>query len=255
VAPSAVSFSEHDSPPHALTLHEIGDVIGDFVAATQRALEAGFRVIELHAAHGYLMHQFLSPLANVRTDAYGGSYENRTRLTREVARAVRDVLPAEVPLFVRISATDWADGGWNVDESVRLGTDLAALGVDLIDVSSGGAVAHQQIAIGPGYQVPFAERIRREARIATGAVGLITEPEQADDVVRGGSADLVLLARELLRDPYWPLRASVALGDTLRGYKTTKAAIRVPLEAPIPERTLRAVIDCRLRTIRAEGKA
>jgi 2,4-dienoyl-CoA reductase-like NADH-dependent reductase (Old Yellow Enzyme family) len=195
-----------------LTLHEIGDVIGDFVAATQRALEAGFRVIELHAAHGYLMHQFLSPLANVRTDAYGGSYENRTRLTREVARAVRDVLPAEVPLFVRISATDWADGGWNVDESVRLGTDLAALGVDLIDVSSGGAVAHQQIAIGPGYQVPFAERIRREARIATGAVGLITEPEQADDVVRGGSADLVLLARELLRDPYWPLRASVALG-------------------------------------------
>jgi 2,4-dienoyl-CoA reductase-like NADH-dependent reductase (Old Yellow Enzyme family) len=212
VAPSAVSFSEHDSPPHALTLHEIGDVIGDFVAATQRALEAGFRVIELHAAHGYLMHQFLSPLANVRTDAYGGSYENRTRLTREVARAVRDVLPAEVPLFVRISATDWADGGWNVDESVRLGTDLAALGVDLIDVSSGGAVAHQQIAIGPGYQVPFAERIRREARIATGAVGLITEPEQADDVVRGGSADLVLLARELLRDPYWPLRASVALG-------------------------------------------
>jgi 2,4-dienoyl-CoA reductase-like NADH-dependent reductase (Old Yellow Enzyme family) len=212
VAPSAIAFSEHDSPPHALTLHEIGDVIGDFVAATQRALEAGFRVIELHAAHGYLMHQFLSPLVNFRTDAYGGSYENRTRLTREVARAVRDVLPADVPLFVRISATDWADGGWNVDESVRLATDLAALGVDLIDVSSGGAVAHQQIAIGPGYQVPFAERIRGEARIATGAVGLITEPQQADDVVRGGSADLVLLARELLRDPYWPLRASVALG-------------------------------------------
>jgi len=212
VAPSAVPFSEHDAPPHALTLHEIGDVIGDFVAATQRALEAGFRVIELHAAHGYLMHQFLSPLVNFRTDAYGGSFENRTRLIREVARAVRDVLPAELPLFVRISATDWADGGWNVDESVRLAADLAALGVDLIDASSGGAVAHQQIAIGPGYQVPFAERIRGEARIATGAVGLITEPQQADDVVRGGSADLVLLARELLRDPYWPLRASVALG-------------------------------------------
>jgi len=212
VAPSAIAFSEHDSPPHALTLHEIGDVIGDFVAATQRALEAGFRVVELHAAHGYLLHQFLSPLVNFRTDAYGGSYENRTRLTREVARAVRAVLPADAPLFVRISATDWADGGWNVDESVRLATDLAALGVDLIDVSSGGAVAHQQIAIGPGYQVPFAERIRGEARIATGAVGLITEPQQADDVVRGGSADLVLLARELLRDPYWPLRASVALG-------------------------------------------
>ncbi len=212
VAPSAVPFSEHDAPPHALTLHEIGDVIGDFVAATQRALEAGFRVIELHVAHGYLMHQFLSPLVNFRTDAYGGSFENRTRLIREVARAVRDVLPAELPLFVRISATDWADGGWNVDESVRLAADLAALGVDLIDASSGGAVAHQQIAIGPGYQVPFAERIRREARIATGAVGLITEPQQADDVVRGGSADLVLLARELLRDPYWPLRASVALG-------------------------------------------
>jgi 2,4-dienoyl-CoA reductase-like NADH-dependent reductase (Old Yellow Enzyme family) len=212
VAPSAISFNDHDSPPHALTLHEIGDVVGDFVAATQRALEAGFRVIELHAAHGYLMHQFLSPLANLRTDAYGGSFENRTRLTREVARAVRDVLPAELPLFVRISATDWAEGGWNVDESVRLAEDLAALGVDLIDVSSGGAVAHQQIAIGPGYQVPFAERIRRDARIATGAVGLITEPQQADDVVRGGSADLVLIARELLRDPYWPLRASVALG-------------------------------------------
>jgi 2,4-dienoyl-CoA reductase-like NADH-dependent reductase (Old Yellow Enzyme family) len=211
VAPSALSFTQTDPAPHALTLHEIGDVIGDFVAATHRALEAGFRVIEIHAAHGYLLHEFLSPLVNARTDAYGGTFENRTRLVLEVARAVRAVMPAELALFVRISATDWAEGGWNLDESVRLAADFKALGVDLVDVSSGGAVSHQQIVLGPGYQVPFAERIRHAADVATGAVGLITEPQQADEIVRAGRADLVLLARELLRDPYWPLRASVAL--------------------------------------------
>jgi 2,4-dienoyl-CoA reductase-like NADH-dependent reductase (Old Yellow Enzyme family) len=212
VAPSAIPFNATDAAPHALDVHEIGDVVADFAAATQRALEAGFRVVELHAAHGYLLHQFLSPLVNERTDAYGGSFENRTRLVRDVVRAVRDVLPDSVPLFVRISATDWADGGWDLESSVRLARDLRGLGVDLIDVSSGGAVAHQHIAVSPGYQVPFAEAIRADAGIPTGAVGLITEPRQADDVIRGGAADLVFLARELLRDPYWPLRAAAALG-------------------------------------------
>jgi len=173
---------------------------------------AGFRVIELHAAHGYLLHEFLSPLCNERTDRYGGSFENRTRVLREVAAAVRGVLPGDVPLFVRISATDWADGGWTVDESVRLARALGPLGVDLIDVSSGAAVPHQKIDLRPGYQVPFAERIRAESGIATGAVGLITEPQQADEIVHAGQADLVLLARELLRDPYWPLHAALALG-------------------------------------------
>ena len=187
-------------------------MVGDFVAAAQRSLEAGFRVIELHAAHGYLLHEFLSPLANQRTDAYGGSFENRTRLLRDVTSAVRATLPDSVALFVRISATDWAEGGWDIDQSIRLSADLGKLGADLIDVSSGGAVAHQQIVLGPGYQVPFAERIRAEATIPTGAVGLITQAAQADEIVTSGRADLVLLARELLRDPYWPLHAAVALG-------------------------------------------
>ncbi len=212
VAPSAIPFDPADAAPRALTLHEIGDVIGDFVAATQRSLEAGFRVIELHAAHGYLLHEFLSPLANTRTDAYGGSFENRTRLLRDVSSAVRAVLPDDVPLFVRISATDWAEGGWDLEQSVRLAADLKPLGVDLIDVSSGAAVMHQKIAIGPGYQVPFAERIRADAGIPTGAVGLITEATQANEVLVEGRADLVFLARELLRDPYWPLHAASVLG-------------------------------------------
>ena len=195
-----------------MSVHEIGDAIGDFVAATQRALEAGFRVIELHGAHGYLFHSFLSPLANTRTDAYGGSFENRTRFLRDATAAVRAAMPDDRALFVRISATDWADGGWDVDQSVKLSADLRELGADLIDVSSGGAVAHQKIAVGPGYQIPFAERIRNEAGIPTGAVGMITQPAQADAALAEGKADLVLLARELLRDPYWPLHASVALG-------------------------------------------
>ncbi|MBD5635478.1 MAG: NADH:flavin oxidoreductase/NADH oxidase [Candidatus Eremiobacteraeota bacterium] len=212
LAPSAVPFVEGDPAPHALTTHEIADAIGDFVAAAQRALEAGFRVFELHAAHGYLLHEFLSPLVNQRTDEYGGTFENRTRFLREVTSAVRAALPKDAPLFVRISATDWAEGGWDVDQSVRLAADLRELGVDLIDVSSGGGVSHQQIVAGPGYQVPFAERIRSEAKIPTGAVGMITEPQQAEEIVTAGKGDLVFLARELLRDPYWPLRAATALG-------------------------------------------
>jgi 2,4-dienoyl-CoA reductase-like NADH-dependent reductase (Old Yellow Enzyme family) len=211
LAPSAVPFYPDATPPHAMTPHEIADLVADFVAATQRALEAGFRVIELHAAHGYLLHEFFSPLSNFRTDAYGGSFTNRTRIARELATAVRAVLPGDVPLFVRISATDWVDGGWTLDESVELARALRPLGVDLIDASSGGLALAQQIVLGPGYQVPFAERIRAEAAIPTGAVGLITEPQQADEIVRSGRADLVLLARELLRDPYWPLHAAQAL--------------------------------------------
>ncbi len=211
LAPSAIPFTPGAEAPRAMDEADIAALVRDFAAAAERALRAGFRVVELHAAHGYLLHEFLSPLCNERTDRYGGSFENRTRLLREVTAAVREVLPDDVPLFVRISATDWADGGWTVDESVRLGRALGPLGVDLIDVSSGAAVLHQKIDVRPGYQVPFAERIRAESGVATGAVGMITEPHQADDIVRSGQADLVLLARELLRDPYWPLHAALAL--------------------------------------------
>jgi len=173
-------------------------------------------VAEIQAAHGYLAHEFLSPLSNQRTDEYGGSFENRIRFTLEVSEAVRAVWPAGLPLFVRISASDWAPGGWDIDESVELARRLKASGVDLIDCSSGGAVAHQKIAIGPGYQVPFSERIRREAAVATGAVGLITTAEQAEEIVNSGKADMVLLAREFLRDPYFALHASKSLGGALR---------------------------------------
>ena len=211
VAPSAIPFTPDGPTPHALTRDEIAAIVRDFAAAATRAMRAGFRVVEIHSAHGYLLHEFLSPLCNERSDEYGGSFENRTRALRETAAAVRGALPADVALFVRISATDWADGGWDLDQSVRVARELAALGVDLVDVSSGGAVAHQKIELQPGYQVPFAERIRREAAIATGAVGLITEAEQANEIVTSGSADIVLLARELLRDPYWPLHAARAL--------------------------------------------
>ena len=215
VAPSAIAFAEHAPPPRALETHEVEAVPPAFATATERAKRAGFRVFEIHAAHGYLLHEFYSPLCNRRTDAYGGSFENRTRLLRETAVAVRAVAGNELAVFVRISATDWAEGGWNVEDSVRLARDLAPLGVDVIDVSSGGAVAHQRIVTGAGYQVPFADRIRREAGIATGAVGLITEPAQADAILRAGSADLVLLARELLRDPYFPMHAAAALDADL----------------------------------------
>ncbi len=211
-APSAVAAFDGAPVPHAFTLDEIDVVIEAFVSAAKRAIAAGFRVIELHGAHGYLGHEFLSPLSNARTDEYGGSYENRSRFLRETARRVRAAIPDDAALFTRISATDWAPGGWDVDESVALSRDLAALGCDLIDVSSGGLVRTQQIAIGPHYQVPFAKRIRAEARVPTGAVGLITDPHEANGVIEKGEADLVLLARELLRDPYWPLHAAKALG-------------------------------------------
>jgi 2,4-dienoyl-CoA reductase-like NADH-dependent reductase (Old Yellow Enzyme family) len=227
LAPSPLPFKANDAAPREMTLADIAQVKADFVNAAQRAIAAGFRVVELHAAHGYLLHEFLSPLANERTDSYGGSFENRTRLVREVSQAVRAALPDDVPLFVRISATDWADGGWSVDESVALARTLIPLGVDLIDTSSGALTQAQRISLAPGYQVPFAERIRREAGIATGAVGLITEAEQADEIVRSGRADIVLLARELLRDPYWPLHAALALGVDVAWPKQYLRAKRV----------------------------
>jgi 2,4-dienoyl-CoA reductase-like NADH-dependent reductase (Old Yellow Enzyme family) len=211
VAPSPVPFREGEPVPAELSVAEIHALVDAFVAAAQRALLAGFQLLELHCAHGYLAHEFLSPLSNCRADAYGGSFENRIRFTLEIVQAARAVWPAELPLWVRISATDWAAGGWDIEESVALAKRLKPLGVDLIDCSSGGLAAHQQIPIGPGYQVPFAARIRAEAAIATGAVGMITTPQQADEIIRSGQADVVLLAREFLRDPYFPLHAAQAL--------------------------------------------
>jgi 2,4-dienoyl-CoA reductase-like NADH-dependent reductase (Old Yellow Enzyme family) len=215
VAPSPLAHVPDNVPPVALDDRGLRDVVTGFRDAAVRALGAGFRVAEIHAAHGYLLHEFLSPLSNERTDAYGGPLENRARLLLETAESVRAVWPEELPLWVRISASDWAEGGWDIDESVELARLLGPLGVDLVDVSSGGLVRHQQIVPGPGYQVPYAERIRREAGIATGAVGLITEARQADEIIGSGQADVVLLARELLRDPYFPRRAAKELGVEL----------------------------------------
>ncbi|WP_411280315.1 NADH:flavin oxidoreductase/NADH oxidase [Gemmatimonas sp.] len=212
MAPSALPFAPNFPSPHALSLDGIAHVITAFRAAARRALEAGFQVIELHAAHGYLLHSFLSPIANQRTDHYGGSFENRIRLTLDVTDAVRTVWPSDLPLLVRISASDWAEGGWDIAQSVQLATMLHARGVDLLDCSSGGLAAHQQITIGPGYQVPFAQRIRAEASMPTAAVGLITDAIQAEQIIADGSADMVFLARELLRNPRWPLLAAHALG-------------------------------------------
>jgi len=213
VAPSAVAFGgELTKVPHALTVAEIGQVQADFVAAVKRCLTAGYEWLELHGAHGYLTHEFLSPLSNQRTDTYGGSFENRIRFLLETTRAVRAVWPEKLPFTVRLSCTDWAEGGWNIEESVQLSLRLKAQGVDLIDCSSGGAVPHAKIAVGPGYQVQFAEKIRREAGIATAAVGMITDAKQADAIIQSGQADLVLLAREELRDPYWPAHAAKILG-------------------------------------------
>jgi 2,4-dienoyl-CoA reductase-like NADH-dependent reductase (Old Yellow Enzyme family) len=192
---------------------EIARIVQAFGEAAQRAREAGARIVEVHAAHGYLLHEFLSPLSNTRTDCYGGSFENRSRMLCQVVQAIRQTWPASLPLFVRISATDWAEGGWTIQDSVGLAKQLQPLGVDLIDCSSGGAVPNVTIPAGPGYQVPFAERVRKEAGIATAAVGMITTPQQADQIIRDGQADMVFLARELLRDPYWPLRAADELGQ------------------------------------------
>jgi 2,4-dienoyl-CoA reductase-like NADH-dependent reductase (Old Yellow Enzyme family) len=212
VAPTAEPFAERYPVPRALSGPEINGVVRAFEAATVRAREAGFDVIEIHAAHGYLLHQFLSPLVNTRIDEYGGSFDNRVRLTLDVADAVRRAWPDGLPVFARISATDWVDGGWDVDQSVELARRLRAIGIDLIDCSSGGAVRNAKIAVAPGYQVPFAERIRAEAGIATGAVGMITTAAQADEIVRAGRADLVLMAREMLRDPYFSAHAAQQIG-------------------------------------------
>jgi 2,4-dienoyl-CoA reductase-like NADH-dependent reductase (Old Yellow Enzyme family) len=212
IGPTADAFTSGYPVPRALDTAEIPAVADAFKQAACRALAAGFDIVEIHAAHGYLIHQFLSPLSNHRTDRYGGSFDNRIRLCLEVAGAVRSVWPATQPVFVRISATDWSEGGWDIEQSIELCRRLAALGVDLIDCSSGGTVPNARIPIGPGYQTPFAERIRREAGIATATVGMITSPVQADHVIRSGQADCVVLARELLRDPYWPLRAARELG-------------------------------------------
>lgn len=212
VAPSAIPFHETDPAPVALDAAGIDGVVDAFEAAARRALGAGFRVLEIHAAHGYLLHEFLSPLSNRRDDAYGGSLENRMRLVLRVAERLRGLMPDDLPLFVRISATDWVEGGWDVDQSVALAKALRPLGVDLIDASSGALVPHARIPVAKGYQVPFARRIRDEAGIMTGAVGMITEPEYANEIVTGGDADLVFLARELLREPYWALKAQHALG-------------------------------------------
>lgn len=215
VAPSPLAFADHYPMPQGLAADGIQEVVNAFSAAARRAWEAGFRVIEIHAAHGYLLHEFLSPLSNQRSDAYGGSFENRTRILRGVVAAVRRVWPERAPLFVRISATDWVDGGWDIQQSVELARQLKELGADLIDCSSGGNVPHAKIPVGPGYQTPFAEQIRREAGIMTGAVGMITSSSQAEHIVAEGRADAVIIAREFLRDPYWPLRAARELGQQM----------------------------------------
>jgi 2,4-dienoyl-CoA reductase-like NADH-dependent reductase (Old Yellow Enzyme family) len=212
VAPSALSFSATYPDPVALDAAGMASVVQQFVAAAKRAREAGFQVVELHAAHGYLLHQFLSPLSNQREDAWGGDFEGRTKLPLEVVAAVRAVWPAHLPLFVRISATDWAEGGWDLPQSLRFAASLRERGVDLVDCSSGGLVPGVKIPLGPGYQVDFARAVRREAGIASGAVGMITDPAQADAIVASGSADAVLLARAMLRDPNWALHAAEALG-------------------------------------------
>ena len=215
VAPSALAFADHYPVPQALTSDGIQEIVAAFAEAARRACEAGFRVIEIHAAHGYLIHEFLSPLSNRRQDAYGGPFENRTRLLREIVAAVRSSWPEGAPLFVRISATDWVDGGWDIQQSVELARALKEIGVDLIDCSSGGNVAHAQIPVGPGYQTRFAEQIRRETGIMTGTVGMIVSPAQAEHIVATGQADAVIIAREFLRDPYWPLRAARELGQSI----------------------------------------
>lgn len=213
VAPSAIPFSDKYSAPEALDEAGIAAVVEAFVAGTKRALEAGFDLVEIHAAHGYLLHEFLSPISNQRTDEYGGSFENRARLLLEVTEAVRGAWPQELPLFVRISASDWTEGGWTIEDSVELAKLLKARGVDLVDASSGGNIPGAKIPVAPGYQVEFAARIKREAGIATAAVGMITEPTQANGIIEKGEADIVLLAREMLRDPYFAVHAAAAMNE------------------------------------------
>lgn len=215
LAPSAVPFYEEDEAPAALSKEGIDKVIYDFGMAAKRAVAAGFRVVEIHGAHGYLVNEFLSPLSNRRTDEYGGVFENRSRFLLEVLKEIKKYWPAHLPIFVRISATDWATGGWTIEDSVRLASVLKEKGVDLIDASSGGMVPHVKITAGPGYQVPFSERIRKETGIMTGAVGMITEAKQAEAILQQGQADLIIMAREFLRDPYFPLHAAKELGEAI----------------------------------------
>lgn len=234
VAPSAIAFAEGHPVPREMTLADIAAFKDAFVAAALRAVQAGFQVIELHGAHGYLLNEFLSPLSNKRSDAYGGSFENRCRLILEIAAAVHAAVPVDIVLAARLSCTDWVEGGWTGQDSIALSRLLKEKGIDFIDCSTGAIVADAQIPAAPGFQVPFAEQIRHEAGIPTAAVGLITEAQQADDIVSGGRADLVLLARAFLRDPYWPVRAAHELGaDTdvvplqyLRGYNAARTASR-----------------------------
>jgi 2,4-dienoyl-CoA reductase-like NADH-dependent reductase (Old Yellow Enzyme family) len=214
-APSPVPFTAESIVPVALDQMGIARIVRAFADAARRARECGFKVIEIHAAHGYLINEFLSPLCNQRTDEYGGTLENRARMLREVIAAIRKEWPERLPLFLRISASDWADGGWTVEDSVVLARMVKPLGVDLIDCSSGGSVPHAKIPAGAGYQVPFAARVRREGGVMTGAVGMITAPQQADQIIRNGDADMVLLAREFLRNPYWPLHAARVLGQEI----------------------------------------
>ena len=224
VAPSAIGYHSNEKAPIALDKIGIQKIISDFKSATKRVVQAGYQVLEIHGAHGYLLHQFLSPLSNFRTDEYGGSFENRIRLTLEVVDAVQSEWPKDLPLFVRISATDWADGGWNVEESVALTKILKQKGVDLIDASSGGLVSHQKIPLGPNYQVPFAEKIKKETGILTGAVGLITQAIQAEEIIADGKADLVLFARESLRNPNLGLTFAHELQATIQWPKQYERA-------------------------------
>jgi len=212
VAPSAISFGGKYPTPRALTISEIDELIISFGNAAKRAVSAGFDLVEIHAAHGYLIHQFLSPISNTRTDVYGGNFENRARFLKEISKSVRAQIPDSMPLFVRISASDWLDGGWTIEESISISKDLKELGIDLIDVSSGGTSSGAPVPVGPGYQVPFSDRIRNEAKIPTAAVGLITEAAQAEEIIASGKADAVMMAREMLRNPRWPLAAAKLLG-------------------------------------------
>ena len=224
VAPSPLPFKAGYPVPRELNVRDMERLVAAYVAATQRAVQAGFKVVELHMAHGYLLHQFLSPLSNARDDEFGKTLAGRMKFPLWVASAVRDALPPDLPLFVRISSTDWVEGGWDIEQSIALAQVLKEVGIDLIDCSSGGLVSYANVPASPGYQVPFAEIIRQEAKIATGAVGLITEPDQAEQIVGSGKADVVFLARQMLRDPYWPLHAAKALG----------------IDVPWPEQYLRA---------------
>ncbi|HSD64060.1 MAG TPA: NADH:flavin oxidoreductase/NADH oxidase [Ignavibacteriaceae bacterium] len=215
IAPSAIPFAENYPLPVEMTKDDIRNVINQFKSAAERSISAGFRIIELHMAHGYLIHEFLSPHSNQRKDNYGGSLENRSRLALEIAKVVRETIPGEIPLFARISSTDWIKGGWDIEQSIQLARWLKESGIDLIDCSSGGNVVNAQIPAGPGYQVIFSERIKKEAEILTGAVGLITSPMQAENIIRTFQADVVILAREILRNPYWPLYAAKELNTDL----------------------------------------